>query len=86
MRGEVAVRLRWGRGGSALSGEQSGGVEIDEDTDEGPEVTAAVSMLRTRAMGLALETTGERGVLQPWSMSQHSSHTRESTTGEVGES
>ena len=43
-----------------LMGAPSGGVSTEEDTEEGPEL---VSALRTSAMGLALDTTGERGVL-----------------------
>ena len=60
IRGEVWVRRIAGRGAMELMGAPSGGVSTEEDTEEGPEL---VSALRTSAMGLALDTTGERGVL-----------------------
>lgn len=65
VRGEVWLRRRCGRGGRELRGEFSGGVETEEDTEDGPEEEEA-SALRTSAMGLVLETTGERGDLHPW--------------------
>ena len=60
IRGEVWVQRTAGQGAMELVGAPSGGVSTEEDTEEGPEL---VSALRTSTMGLALDTTGERGVL-----------------------
>lgn len=85
MRGEVGVRRSAGRDARAESGEPSGGVLMEEDTEEEPE-PVLLSVSRTNAMGFeSLEITGERGLLQPWIWSQHSSQTRASRTGESGE-
>ena len=51
-----------GREARQLMGKPSGGVATEEDTEDEPEL---VSVARTRAMGLALDITGERGVLVP---------------------
>ncbi len=83
MRGDVWVRRTAGREVRELMGKPSGGVATEEDTEDEPEL---VSVARTRAIGLAVDITGERGVLVPWIWSQQSLQTRHSRTWEIGES
>ena len=66
MRGEVWLRRRDGRDGREFRGEPSGGVAMEEDTDDEPEAVEALSVLRMSAIGFEWERTGDRGVLVPW--------------------
>lgn len=51
MRGEVCVRRMLGRDGSEFKGEPSGGVAMEDDTDEDPEAVEELFSLHTRAIG-----------------------------------
>ncbi len=64
MRGEVCVRRSMGRAAMELSGDPSGGVDTDEETEEEPDAVE-LSVLRTSWMGSEREMTGDRGDLLP---------------------